>query len=125
MLRETPKSLRLYFAFLAVLSLLPIAKAVVRGQFSDLVSWSTLVDLTLTVYLVYIVIRFEQLLRQPIIIKVWLIASMSSAAGYLAASLGSEHQATAIGAVILSVLIFVYLMKSITRLSKEVSAQSV
>lgn len=119
MFKETPKSLRLYFAVLAVISLLPMATTVFSGRFSDLVSWSTLVDFTATTILVHIAIRFEQLLRTPTVIKVWLIAGMGSAVSRLVISLGGEHMLIAGGAVVLSALLFVYLMKSVTRLSRE------
>ncbi len=119
MFKETPKSLRLYFAVLAVISLLPMATTVFSGQFSDLVSWSTLVDFTATMILVHISIRFEQLLRTPTVIKVWLIAGMGTAVSRLVISLGGEHMLIAGGAVVLSALLFVYLMKSVTRLSRE------
>lgn len=123
MLKETPKSLRLYFAFIAGISLLPIATAIVRGQFSDLASWSSLVDAAFAVWFVYVAIRFERLLRNPTPIKALLIVSMASAVISFLASLQSEIQTFPVGAFILSALIFIYLMKSVTRLSKEVSAQ--
>ena len=122
MLKETPKSLRLYFALVAGMSLLPMSTAIVRGQFSDLVSWSTLLNVAFSVCFVYIVIRFERLLRNPTPIKVVLIVSMALGVISFVVSLQSGLQTRQVGSFILAMLIFVYLMRSVTRLSNEVSS---
>lgn len=122
MLKETPKSLRLYFAFIAAISLLPIATAVVRGQFSALVSWDMLVNLVFGVAFATIAVRFHQLLRNPAPIKAVLIVSMISMLISFTASLRGGLHTPAVIALILSFLIFVYLMRSVTRLSKEAHA---
>lgn len=120
MLKETPKSLRLVFAFFAGFSLLSVATMVVRGQFSDLVSWSSLLNLTFGVWFAYIALRFERLLRNPTPIKVVLVANIVLSVISFADSLQKrEFRTEALWGFTLVILLLVYLLESVTRLSKE------
>ena len=125
MLKETPKSLRLYFAFVAGLSLLPIAAVIFQGRLSDLVSLTMLLNFTMAGLFAYVVIRFQRLLRNPKPIVVILVASGTlSVISFVASWQGGTPTFAQVAGLTLAVLITLYLLKSVTRLSKEVSAEN-
>lgn len=124
MFKETPESLRLYFVFCAAYQYLPMTTAAAQGRISGLVSLPMLVNFTVAVLFIYVAIRFKRLLRNPTPILVILVATWTLSAINFALSLrtGAPTVAEVVGFT-LSVLIVLYLMKSVTRLSKEVSGE--
>lgn len=79
------------------------------------------VNMTFTVVYLYIAFRFEKLLPKPTWIKVVLVVSMAWTAISLAISLRSGVQVKLVATLILSLLLFVYLLKCVARLSAEVA----
>ena len=124
MLKETPRSLRLYFAAIAFLSLWPVVAALAHARFSSLVSFPMLVNFTVGVVFGFVAIRFDRLLPAPTRIIVMLAGTwILSAIGFaLQMRDGTEKFGMLVAAFALSILIVLYLIKSVLRLSKEAHA---
>ena len=128
LLKETRESLRAYFVFAAVLSSHAatahrdaVTAAISSGKSSTLASVPMFVNLTFAVLFLYIALRFKKLLPKPALIKVVLAISMALAALSFAVSLRSGVQVSSVATLILSLLLSVYLLKSVARLSTEVA----
>lgn len=124
MLKETPRSLRLYFVLVAAFSFLSAAEPFVKGTVSTPIAWLSVgVGLAFGILYALIAIRFDALLRKPTPIQVVLIVNLVQATISFAASL---LQGTALLRAILgfalSALIFVYLIRSVRRLSLEATS---
>ena len=77
MLKETSKSLRLYFGFVAAISFFYAAAVVAQGDLSPLVAVFSVVNLVFGVMFTYIVVKFRVLLySRPAFIKKVLVANL-------------------------------------------------
>jgi len=123
MLKETPRSLRAYFAIVAAYSAFVGVAQVARFRGSILHLLVGAVTLVLAFLFAYIVAKFAVLLsRQPSFIKRVLTVSFSvSIVGFLASLFGGL-QPSALFGVIFSALIYFYLTSSVTRLAGEATA---
>jgi hypothetical protein len=125
MLKETPRSLRQYFALIAIISLLPFLSAIVQGRWSLFASIPALVDLCLAGLFVYIAVRFYALLRTPTFILTVLMASAASLIlSYGAHFLRTGVEVRSVTVLGLSLLVFWYLFRSVTRLAREAAQGS-
>src|ERR1043165_7992052 len=116
MFKETPRSLRQYFTLIAILSLIPFISAVAQGRWSVFASVSAVLDLCFAALLVYIAVRFYVLIRRPTLILAVLTfgtASMLVSCGLRLIRSGADS--TLIAIVGVSLLIYWYLFRSVTR----------
>ncbi len=143
LLQDPIKSLRFWFAFAAVLSPSPWDNAINHGSFATVASVAWWLNMIVAVLLIFIAIRFEKLLPKPTLIKVVLVVNMAlkaislaisfrsgvqghfhygDAAGggiSLAVSLRSGVPVSSVADLILSLVVCVYLLKRVARLSTE------
>ena len=120
MLKETSKSLRLYFGFVAAISFFYAAAVVAQGDLSPLVAVFSVVNLVFGVMFTYIVVKFRVLLySRPAFIKKVLVANLMFSVVGFALSIPEGLQLGPIVSLIVAVLIYLYLVKSVIRLSSE------
>jgi uncharacterized membrane protein len=125
MLKENPRSLRQYFALIAIISLLPFLSAIVQGRWSLFASVPALVDLCLAGLFVYIAVRFYALLQTPTFILTVLMASAASLIlnyGVRFMRMGVDRWS--IANVAFALLVFWYLFRSVARLAREAAQGS-
>jgi hypothetical protein len=122
MLKETPRSLRLYFVFVAALSsfyaVAPLAKGAVSTAIELL---AVLVNFTFGVVYALIALRFDALLRKPAPIHVVLVINLAQAIIGFASSMRQGMRQADVGTFVLTLFIIIYLMRSVRRLSHEAS----
>ena len=120
MLKETPKSLREYFTLISVLSLLPFILAAFERRWSAFASVSAVFNLCFIGLFIYIAVRFYALLRKPALILTVLTfgtAAMLVSYGVRLFSSGVDSKTPVI--LVISLLVYCYLFRSVTRLSRE------
>ena len=118
LLKENPKSLRLYFGVIAAISLYCAVAPLMHGPLPSLEVVFSVVNIVFGVLFAYIAFKFSVLLpTKPAFIKRILGASLLASVVGFALSLPDGLQLGQVGALILAVLITVYLTKSVTRLS--------
>ena len=120
MLEETPRSLRLYFGIVSAISLFASYAAITQARGSLVVLGLAASNITFGVLFGYIVFGFSRLLlRKPKFIKGVLIGNfVLSLIIFLLSSVGGLLP-SAFWRFLIAVAVFVYLMKSVTRLSAE------
>jgi hypothetical protein len=124
MLKETPRSLRQYFSLVAILSSFPLVFNVARGGYSTLLTPFALLNFASFAAFAYIVIRFYSLLPNPKFIQAVLgVGGIWTLIGF-AFSLRRGVDTRAVVVVVISLLVMVYLMKSVTRLSREATQKN-
>lgn len=123
-LKETPKSLRIYFGLVAAASFYYALAMIAPGVISPLVVVFSLVNVVFGVLFTYIVVKFAALLHtKPSFIKKVLAANlMFSVIGFALSLLGGMQLGPVISLVI-AVILYVYLVRSVTRLSSEANIQ--
>jgi hypothetical protein len=119
MLKETHRSLRQYFAFVAVISFLSAAGAIISQRWSALASWPVAVNTTFCLLFTFVAVRFHRLIARPALIRAVLATSAALSLLGFVLSLRSGIQVSSVATFVVSILIFVYLMRSVTRLSNE------
>ncbi len=125
MLKETPRSLRLYFGIVAVFSLLPIVAVITQGRGSLLVLAITLVSAIFGALFAYIAIRFAELLRKnPKFITNVLIGNFALSIVGFGLSLMGGLQPASLVRLLIAALIYFYLVKSVIRLSAEATQEN-
>lgn len=116
---ETPQSLRLYFGLVAGFSLFFGSVALAQAQGSAIVIGLAAANIALGLLFGYIVYAFPRLLaRQPRFLKGVLIANFALSAVIFLLSAINGALLHALFRVIIAVVVFVYLMKSVSRLSQ-------
>jgi hypothetical protein len=125
MLRETPRSLRLYFGIVAALSLLWGVRAIYLAGSSPLVVALSGANIVFGFLFAYITIRFTELLpRRPAFIRNVLAANLALAVIGFLLSLSGGIQPGALFSLGIALLIYFYLVKSVTRLSAEATSKN-
>ena len=124
-LKETQKSLRLYFGFVAACSFYYAVAMVAQGVISPLMAVFSVVNVVFGGLFTYIVLKFPVLLHtKPSLLKRVLAANLVfSVAGFALSLLGGVQLASVIS-LILAVLIYVYLARSVMRLSNETGQET-
>jgi hypothetical protein len=122
-LKETAKSLRLYFGVIAALSFYYALKGLRQDETSRLVVAMCIVNVAFGVLFGYIAVRFSYLLQsKPGFLKTVIWANLLFAVlGFVIAIFGGLQPAHFVG-LLLAVLISVYLIRSVTRLSGVTAA---
>jgi len=120
MIEETSRSLRTYFGIVAAISIFAGYVASTQAHGSLLILTLAAANILLGVLFGYIVFKFAQLLpRKPKFIKSVLIGNfVLSLIIFLLSSVGGLPP-SAFWRFLVAVIVFVYLMKSVTRLSAE------
>jgi hypothetical protein len=125
MLKETPQSLRLYFGFVAAFSFYWGMMSLYRAGISPLVVLLSTASIVFGFLFAYIVIRFAELLpKRPDFIRTVLAANLALSVVGFALSLSVAVQLAAFFDLGLALLIYFYLVKSVTRLSAEATITS-
>lgn len=125
MLKETRKSLRLYFGIVSAFSLLSGVAAVSQSRDSFLVIALSAANIGFGVLFGYIVVKFAELLPQrPAFIKKALTANFALSILVFFLSLSGGIQPGAIFNLAIAALVYVYLVKSVARLSAERISQN-
>lgn len=124
MLKETPQSLRLYFGLVVAFSLFSGVMAIYRAGSSPRVLLLSAASIVFGVLFAYLVIRFAELLPgRPAFIRNVLTANLAlSVIGLL--SLSGGVGSGALFRLGIALLIYFYLVKSVTRLSAEATITS-
>ena len=124
MLKETPRSLRQYFGLVAVLTLLIGAVGLYAGRLTPLLLIISFLTVAFGAMYLYITIKFAELLpKKPAFIKNVLTANLVLRALMFLLSLAAGVRPGALFQIIIALLVYFYLVKSVTRLSAEVAAQ--
>jgi small basic protein len=119
-LKETPKSLRLYFGVVAAVSFYYGVAMVAQGPLSPLVAVFSALNILFGALFSYIVVKFSALLHtNPSFIKWILAANLTFSVVGFGLSLLEGIQFGSVVVLVLAVLIYVYLVRSVTRLSNE------
>lgn len=125
MLKETPRSLRQYFTLIAILSLLPFILAAFQQRWSAFASMSAIVDLGFVGLFIYIAVRFYVLLKKPtLILAVLTLGAASMLVSHVARFIRGDLGSSSIAIVVISLLVYWYLFRSVTRLSREAAQQN-
>ena len=125
MLKETPKSLRLFFGIVAALSLLFGVAAISQGSRSALVVVPALVAITFGILFAYIAGNFYELIsKNPSFIKGVLISNFSLSIVGFGLSLAGVLQPARVGQLLFDALICFYLVRSVARLSSNAVPQN-
>jgi hypothetical protein len=124
MLKETPSSLRLYFGIVSAVSLLWSVAGFMHGMGSLLVFALSLASGVFCILFGYIVVRFTALLSQnPGFIKNVLLGNLLLSIISFALVMMGGFQPSAFIRLLVAILIYVYLVKSVVRLSAEAAQQ--
>ena len=123
-LEETPRSLRTYFGIVSAISLFSGYVAITQARGSLVVLALAAANVILGVLFGYIVVQFTPLLtKKPGFIKGVLIVNFTlSLIIFLLSSVGGLPP-SAFWRFLVAVAVFVYLMKSVARLSKELTEE--
>jgi len=120
MLKETPKSLRLYFGIIAAFYLLIGIAAIIRTAGTAFSSIYVLQNLVFGALFASITIRFESLLKNsPMFIKGVLTANLVLSLFWFVILLRNGTQPATVIGLVVGLLIYFYLIKTVNRLSKE------
>ena len=125
MLKETPRSLRLYFGLVAAYMLLPVVIVIYRGGSSPLVFLLLATSIVFGLLFAYIALHFTELLpKRPAFIRNVLGANLPRAVIGFLLSLSAGVQPGALFGLGIAPLIYFYLVKNVTRLSAEATLTS-
>ena len=125
MLKETPKSLRLYFGIVSAFSLLSGIAALAQSRGSVVVIALSVASIVFGLLFGYVVVKLsELLLNRPSFIKSVLTTNFALSILVFLISLTGGIQPGPLFRLGIATLIYFYLVKSVTRLSAEASAQN-
>lgn len=120
MLKETPRSLAQYFGLMSIFCLLGMLVTYFNG--GGVSTFRFWYDAAWAVVYGYIALRLPGLLLHPTPIKAVLIVNALSSLVFFILSLRTGITIERVAILAISLLIFVYLYRSVTRLSKEAYA---
>lgn len=119
MMKETSRSLRQYFALIAAITLIGVIGDLARGPLSSATVANVLTNLAQAMVLIYIAVRLPAMLPHPIFIQGVLGICGVWAVVCFVLSIGDGPSTQSIVVFVLSMLIVIYLMRSVARLSRE------
>jgi len=120
MLKETPQSLRQYFGLVAIITLVFGIASLVQSGGAPVAILLSLVAIVFGVWYLYITVRFPQLLYgNPKLIRGVLLANLVYSFISFALSLTGGLQVGGLVRLGLTIAIFLYLTKSVDRLSAQ------
>jgi hypothetical protein len=122
MLKETPRSLRAYFALVTLFWFLGAFGGYRQAGSNHVVLFLAGLSMLLCVLYAYVVTRFPHLLRDnPVFLKNTLTAGLIYSLGLTVLSVLNGAATGGLIRILIAIAVYLYLVKSVNRLSAEVA----